>query len=147
MVARRTICTRSYVDIAQSGCECTIFRCVTTIRLCHLQGILPKLALLAYIDTLAIQAKNIDNKSVVHVKTTIDRRPLAVTNQKGWNATLSLNFSATKRAVEILDAKYDKADLPAVVKENCSHLTSADQMQLLQLLQKFEQLFDGTLGD
>ena len=55
--------------------------------------------------------------------------------------------SATKRAVEILDANYEKADLPAVVKENCSHLTSADQMQLLQLLQKFEQLFDGTLGD
>ena len=29
---------------------------------------------------------------------------------------------ATKRAVEILDAKYEKADLPAVVKQNCSHL-------------------------
>jgi len=54
---------------------------------------------------------------------------------------------ATKRAVEILDAKYEKADLPAVVKQNCSHLTSADQMQLLHLLQKYEQLFDGTLGD
>ena len=54
---------------------------------------------------------------------------------------------ATKRAIEILDAKYEKADLPAVVKQNCSHLTSADQMQLLHLLQKYEQLFDGTLGD
>ena len=54
---------------------------------------------------------------------------------------------ATKRAVEILDAKYEKADLPAVVKQNCSRLTSADQIQLLHLLQKYEQLFDGTLGD
>jgi hypothetical protein len=36
--------------------------------------------------------------------------------------------SATKRAVEILDANYEKTDLLAVVKENCSHLTSADQM-------------------
>ena len=99
MVARRRFCTRSYVAIAQSGRECTIFRCVTTIRLCHLQAILPKLALLAYVDTLVVQAKRIDNKSVVHVKTTIDRRPLAVTNQKGWNATLSLNF--IKRVVNV----------------------------------------------
>ncbi len=31
--------------------------------------------------------------------------------------------NATKRAIEILDAKYDKANLPAIVKDNCSHLT------------------------
>ena len=55
--------------------------------------------------------------------------------------------SATKRAVEILDANYEKADLPAVIKENCTHLSSAEQMQLLQLLQTIEQLFDGTPGD
>ena len=30
--------------------------------------------------------------------------------------------NATKRAIEILDAKYDKANLPAIVKDNCSHL-------------------------
>jgi len=47
------------------------------IRLCHLQGILPTLALLAYIDTLVVQAKRIDNKLVVHVKTARDRRQLA----------------------------------------------------------------------
>ena len=68
------------MSISQSGCECTIFRCVTTIRLSHLQGILPKLVLLAYIDTLAVQAKRIDNKSVVHLKTKIDRRAVGVTN-------------------------------------------------------------------
>ena len=102
MVARRRFCTRSYVPIAQSGRECTIFRCVTTIRFCHLQAILPKLALLAYVDTLVVQAKRIDNKSVVHVKTTIDRRPLAVTNQKGWNATLSLNFDTIPHRYHIM---------------------------------------------
>ena len=63
------------------------------MRLCHLQGILPKLALLAYIDPLVVQAKRIDNKSVFHVKTTIDPRALAVTNQKGCNVALSLNFN------------------------------------------------------
>jgi len=92
LVARRISCTRSYGQRAQSGRECTIFKCVTTTRLCHLQGILPNLVLLAYIDTLVVQAKLTHNKSVVHVKTTRDRRLLAITNQKGWSAELSLNF-------------------------------------------------------
>jgi hypothetical protein len=30
--------------------------------------------------------------------------------------------SATKRMVEILDAMYEKADLPAIERKNCSHL-------------------------
>jgi len=94
LVARRRICTRSYVQRAQLGRECTIFKCVTTTRLCHLQGILPKLALLAYIDTLVVQPKRTHNKSVVHLKNTRDRRPLAVSNQKSWNAALSFNFIA-----------------------------------------------------
>jgi len=68
-------------------------KCFTTIRLGHLQGILPKLALLAYIDILAVQAKCTHNKSVVDVKTTRDCRQLTVTNQKSLNAALSLNFS------------------------------------------------------
>ncbi len=32
--------------------------------------------------------------------------------------------NTTKRVVEILDAKYEKADLPAIIRENCSHLTA-----------------------
>ena len=54
---------------------------------------------------------------------------------------------ATKRAVKILDAKYEPADLPKVVNDNCPHLNRADKQKLLKLLQDFEQLFDGTLGD
>jgi hypothetical protein len=34
--------------------------------------------------------------------------------------------SITKRMVKILDAKYEKADLPAIIRENCSHLTASD---------------------
>ncbi len=30
--------------------------------------------------------------------------------------------NATKRVIEILDAKYDKANLPEIVKDNCPHL-------------------------
>ncbi len=55
--------------------------------------------------------------------------------------------SATMCVVEILDAKYEKADIPAIVRENCSHLKASDREKLLLVLLKFESLFDGTLGD
>jgi hypothetical protein len=55
--------------------------------------------------------------------------------------------STTKRMVKILDAKYEKADLLAIIRENCSHLTASDREKLLSVLLKFELLFDGTLGD
>ncbi len=45
------------------------------------------------------------------------------------------------------DAKYEKADLPAIIRENSSHLTASDREKLLSVLLKFELLFDGTLGD
>ena len=54
---------------------------------------------------------------------------------------------ATDRVEGILDATYEKADLPNVINENCSHLSSENKAKLLRLLQKIEELFDGTLGD
>ncbi len=53
----------------------------------------------------------------------------------------------TKRVIAILDAKYDKADLPAIIGDNCSHLTPSHREKLLSLLLKYKELFDGTLGD
>ena len=55
--------------------------------------------------------------------------------------------NATKRVIKILDAKYDKADLPAIVRDNCSHLDPSHREKPLSLLLKYEPLFDGTLGD
>ncbi len=55
--------------------------------------------------------------------------------------------SNTKHVVKILDAKYEKADLLAIVRENCSHLQASDRKKLLSVLLKFELLFNGTLGD
>ncbi len=49
--------------------------------------------------------------------------------------------------VKILNAKYEKADLPAIFRESCSHPTASDREKLLSVLLKFEPLFDGTLGD
>ena len=58
-----------------------------------------------------------------------------------------LAHSATKRMVKILYTKYEKADLPAIIRENCSYLTASDREKLLSVLLKFEPLFNGTLGD
>jgi hypothetical protein len=54
---------------------------------------------------------------------------------------------ATKRATRILAAKYNKADIQSVVRDNYKHLSANHQKKLLQLLRKYESLFDGTLGD
>ncbi len=56
-------------------------------------------------------------------------------------------WGANKRVEEILDAKYDEADLLAIVKDNCRDLTTSERESLLALLFKFEQLFDGTWGE
>jgi hypothetical protein len=54
---------------------------------------------------------------------------------------------ATQHATRILDAKYSKADLQSVFRDNCKHLSANQQKKLLQLLKKYELLFDGILGD
>jgi hypothetical protein len=56
-------------------------------------------------------------------------------------------LDTTKRVTCILNTKYAKADLQSIVKNNCKHLSADHQNKLLQLLVKFESLFDGTLGD
>jgi len=53
---------------------------------------------------------------------------------------------ATSRVSEILDAKYEKANLPSIV-ESATHLTTTQRAGLLKALQDYEELFDGTLGD
>ena len=46
----------------------------------------------------------------------------------------------------ILDTKYEKEDLNKVMKNKSQILTGTQHNELLKLLQKFEELFDGTLG-
>jgi hypothetical protein len=50
------------------------------------------------------------------------------------------------RANKILDAEYKAASLDAVIK-TCESLHVEEQHQLEILLQKYEHLFDGKLGD
>ncbi len=46
-----------------------------------------------------------------------------------------------------MDAKYDKVDIPSIVKNSCAHLSTPHKNLLLALLLKYEELFDGMLGD
>ena len=46
----------------------------------------------------------------------------------------------------LLDAKYEKLDIDAVVSTHCAHLTPRQQEDLQALLRKDSKLFDGTLG-
>ena len=52
---------------------------------------------------------------------------------------------ATSRLTEILDAKCDVADLPTVVFW-IEHLTNNEKQKSSVILQKFQNSFDGTLG-
>ena len=56
------------------------------------------------------------------------------------------NRTSTKQLREILDAKYENADLNKVMKNQCQHLTETQSNGLIKLLQSIEELFDGTLG-
>ena len=46
----------------------------------------------------------------------------------------------------ILDTRYKKVNLNKIMIEKCQHLTATDRHRILHLLNKFEDLFDGTLG-
>jgi hypothetical protein len=50
-----------------------------------------------------------------------------------------------ERIQGIIESKYTPSDLSKIVEE-CIHLEKAEQKQLLKLLQKYEDLFDGSLG-
>ena len=52
---------------------------------------------------------------------------------------LQSTLVATKRLIEILDAKYEKANLRAITKEDClNHLSATKKDKLLNLLQEYE---------
>ncbi len=53
----------------------------------------------------------------------------------------------TRYATQILDTKYNEADLQSIVKENSKHLSTDQQKKILQLLRIYELLFGGTLSD
>ncbi len=93
------------------------------------------------IDKILLPMRNIAN---LQLKPRITR---ALRENSCFAQEPTSTHSKTKNVVEILDAKYEKADLLAIVRENCSHLAASDREKLLSVLLRFELLFDGTLGD
>jgi hypothetical protein len=93
------------------------------------------------IDSILLQMRNIVN---LQLKPSVTRG-LQHNTCKAQEPVSTRN--ATKRVIEILDAKYDKANLRAIVRDNCSHLTPLQQEKLLSLLLEYESLFDGKLCD
>ncbi len=84
-----------------------------------------------WIDKILLPMRNIAN---LQLKPSIIR----VLRQKTCFAQKPISTcSATKCVVEILDAKYEKADLPAITRENCSHQKTSDREKLLSVLLKF----------
>ena len=53
--------------------------------------------------------------------------------------------NAVKRIKQILDAEYKKINLKLIII-NLNYLKDKHRNSLLQLLQKYENMFDGTLG-
>jgi hypothetical protein len=93
------------------------------------------------IDEILLPMRNINN---LQLKPSISR--VLKFNSSFAQEPISTR-NTTKHVVEILDAKYDKADLPSIVKNNCVHLSMPHCNFLLALLLKFEELFDGMLRD
>jgi hypothetical protein len=87
--------------------------------------------------------KNLRSKAAAKKAWTVNNSIYQSTSNKPQST-----LEATKCLIEILDAKYEKANLRAITKEEClNHLSATEKDKLLNLLQEFEELFDGTLGD
>jgi len=87
------------------------------------------------------------NGNVVPMRSLTDERP----NRRQLRAILTRSQepestqNATNRVMKILDANYEKADLDKMV-QGATQLNGIEKRQLHELLYKFEDLFDGTLG-
>jgi hypothetical protein len=92
------------------------------------------------IDGIILPMRNIDNLQgastlhVLHLNHSLAMQPQSTQD-------------AIQHATQILDAKYSKAEFQSIVRDNCKHVSANHQQKLLQLLKKYESLFDGTLGD
>jgi len=93
------------------------------------------------IDSILLPMRNIVN---LQVKPSVTR----ALKHNAFQAQEPISTQkATKRVIGILDAKYDKADLPEIVRTSCPQLMPPERDMLLSLLLDSELLFDGTLGD
>jgi hypothetical protein len=92
------------------------------------------------IDEITLSTRNINH---LHGTSKFQMRKLNNSLAMEPKSTLD----ATKHVTQILDGKYNKADLQSIVRDNCKHLSTEQKNKLLQLFMRYELLFNGTLGD
>ena len=73
-------------------------------------------------------------------------RDITVSEMMQMNEDPPAVQAEAKRISNILDAKYEPANLNEVVKE-IPEMSDDDKKELLKLLKKYEILFDGQLGN
>jgi hypothetical protein len=78
-------------------------------------------------DEILLPMRNINN---LQLKPSISRD---LTHNTSFSQEPVNTHGTTKLVVAILDAKYAKADLPAIVRDNCKHLKPPEQELLLSL--------------
>jgi hypothetical protein len=81
------------------------------------------------IDEIMLPIRNIN---LLHGASTLCALKLNNSLAKEPKSTLCI----TKHATHVLDAKYDKADLWSIIRDNCKHLSAKHQKKLLQLLRQ-----------
>ena len=93
------------------------------------------------IDEISLPMRNIDS---LLTKSKVKR---ALVSHSVLSQEPQSTEEATQRVVKILDAKYEKADIQAIVKDNCTHLNPKHKRLLLEVIKRFETILEGTLGD
>ena len=103
---------------------------------------------------LNFRTKEIDIDEIILPLRDISKLSTRAKIERAWMANNNVmihepksTLEATQWVVKVLDAKCEKADLNAVIADNCKHLSTPDQEKLPKLLTEFKDLFDGTLGD
>jgi hypothetical protein len=87
--------------------------------------------------------KNLRTRAVVNKAWTMNNSIYQITSKEPQST-----LKATKYLIEILDAKNEIATIRAITDDEClNHLSAKENDKLLKLLQEFEELFNGSLGD
>ena len=80
--------------------------------------------------------RNINSRSITIDQVTLEMREIAKIDIKQIRAQFweLLETDSCRGATKILDATYEKADLPKVVSKNCSHLSLHERHELLYVV-------------
>ena len=89
---------------------------------------------------------NFENKTIIWQEVSISMKPPNFTAKEFFAIKESCPVrNTTKRIKQILGAEYKKMNLKSIIM-SLNYLKDKHQNSLLELLQKYEKMFDGTLG-